>query len=50
MLQMKLLILFIKIALHLFNPSLIIFYLALLLYLMLGGNNNRKMIIIKIIT
>ena len=46
---MKLLIFFIKMALRLFNPSLINFHLALLLYLMLGGNNNKKMIIIKII-
>ena len=44
---MKLLIFFIKISLHLFNPILTIFYLALLLYLVLGGNNSKK--IIKII-
>ena len=41
---MKLLIIFIKIALRLFNPILIIFYLALLLYLVLGDNNNKKII------
>ena len=41
---MKVLSFFIKIALRLFNPILIIFYLALLLYLVLGGNNYKKII------
>ena len=39
---MKWLIVFITIALRLFNPSLIIFYLALLLYLVLGSNNKKN--------